>query len=172
MVAYFRNPKMTTRNFYRLAIASGLLSLLAACGGGSENDSTPVVDASTDTAQQAAFATSLIGGLKALNTYGGLTSAGFIDLFDKDFLDAGYTKTEVQANLAQEATALAVAPELSSFPIAMLSNVTITGCNAANICTLTGTVTNTDVDTTAITFTIQVKYSNGKFTLYGDQLNA
>ena len=163
---------INARQLYRTALASSLLGLLTACGGGSDGDPVPVTTAATDTVKQAAFAADLTGGLSALGTYGGLTSASFVDLFDDAFLDAGYTKSEVRGNLAQEATAVTIAPDLSSFPMAMLSAVSISDCSASGICTLTGTLTNSDADTTAVTFTTQVKYVNGKFTLYGDQKSA
>ncbi|NBT77947.1 MAG: hypothetical protein EBT04_05740, partial [Betaproteobacteria bacterium] len=102
-------------------------------------------------------------------SFSGLTSSGFVDLFDDAFLDAGYTKQALKDNLTQESFAVAVAADLSSFPVAALSGVTVAGCDANGVCTLTATVTNTDVDTTTTTYTIPVKFSSGKVRLYGDQ---
>ena len=157
---------MTARQTLRLATAGALVSLLAACGGdsGGSASNTP-----GDTTQQSTFITAYTNGLKALNTYTGLVSSSFVDLFSDTFLDAGYTKAQVRDNLAAEAVATAVAPDLSLVPMVNLSNVTITNCNAANVCTMTATATNADVDTTAVTFTTQVQYINGKYQLFGDQ---
>jgi hypothetical protein len=47
--------------------------------------------------------------------------------------------------------------------------VTISGCDAANVCTLTATLTNADADTTTVSFTTRVSFSNNKFRLLGDQ---
>jgi hypothetical protein len=67
---------------------------------------------------------------------------------------------------------MAATPELMPFPLVNLSDVAISNCDTANVCTLTATATNSDVDTTAVTFTTKVKYSNGKFRLFGDQQGA
>ena len=108
-------------------------------------------------------------GLAALNTYEGLTSTAFIDLFDEAFLDAGYTKAQVRSNLAQEAVAMATAPELSGFPKASLSAVTIADCDAAATCSVTATFSNGDADTTSVTVTNRLKLIDGKYRLFGDQ---
>jgi hypothetical protein len=161
---------------FRLLLAGSLLAVLTACGGGSDGGGQaffplPSGGASTDTSQQAAaFATDYGSGLAALNSYSGLTNTAFLNNFDDTFLDAGYTKPQVSDAMAQEAAAvLLFSTQLSSFPSVKLSAVTITGCNAANVCTLTATLTNTDVDTTAVTFTTQLSYVGGKFRLLGDQ---
>jgi hypothetical protein len=158
---------MHARHFLHLSVAGSLLAVLAACG---DSDSDPA--ASTDATQQAAFASDYGTALAALGSYGGLTNAALVEQFDDAFLDAGYTKGQLRDNLAQEAAAVAVAPDLSSFPMARLSNVTIGDCDAAGVCTLNATLTNADADTTAVTFTTQVKYGNGRFRLYGDQKSA
>jgi lipopolysaccharide export system protein LptA len=56
--------------------------------------------------------------------------------------------------------------------MASLSEVSIDACDANNVCTLTGTLTNSDADTTSVTFTTQVKITDGKVRLYGDQLSS
>ena len=161
---------------FRLLLAGSLLAVLTACGGGSDGGGQaffplPSGGASNDTSQQAAaFATDYGSGLAALNSYSGLTNTAFLNNFDDTFLDAGYSKPQVRDAMAQEAAAvLLFSTQLSSFPSVKLSAVTITGCNAANVCTLTATLTNTDVDTTAVTFTTQLSYVGGKFRLLGDQ---
>jgi hypothetical protein len=151
-------------------VVSGLVALLGACGGGSNAPST---DTATNADKQNTFIADYTNGLKVLNTYAGLTSTVFVDLFDATFLDAGNTKPLVSASLAQEAAAAAASPDLPSFPMAGLSTASISACDASNVCTLTGTLSNNDVDTsvdntTSIIFTSRVKYSDGKFRLLGD----
>ncbi|MDP9899123.1 hypothetical protein [Variovorax ginsengisoli] len=160
--------------------ASSLLAMLAACGGGSDYhaSNTPAPSGSpaaspNDSARQASFATDYGSGLAALNTYGGLTNAAFVDNFDDTFVDAGYAKAQVREALTQEAAALLLfSTELSSFPAVKLSAVTINGCDSKNVCTLSATLTNTDVDTTSVTFTTRLSFSGGKFRLLGDQKQA
>ena len=168
---------MYVHSSLRVALAGGLLALLAACDDDSSSSSTPApapAPASTapTAAQQTAFATDYTGGVNALGGYSGLTSTAFVDNFDDAFLDAGYTKAQVRDNLAQEAAASAISPDLSSFPTGQLSDMAITNCDASGVCTLTATLTNSDADATAVTFTTQVKISNGKVRLYGDQKTA
>jgi hypothetical protein len=152
----------------QITLAVGLISLLAACGGDSSTTSEST-SATPSADQVTAFTNSYNTGVTGLKSFSGLTSAGFIDLFDDAFLDAGYTKQALKDNLTQESFAVAVAADLSSFPVAALSGVTVDGCNASGVCTLTATVTNTDVDTTTTTYSIPVKFSGGKVRLYGDQ---
>jgi len=159
---------MKIRNTVQLTLAAGLLSLLTACGDDSTTTPTSTSTAPT-TEQVATFTSSYNGGVAALKTFSGLTSSGFVDLFDDAFLDAGYTKQELKDNLTQESFAVAVAADLSSFPVATISGVTVSGCGTNGVCTLTATVTNADVDTTTTTYTIPVKFSSGKVRLYGDQ---
>lgn len=166
---------------FRFLLAGSLLALVAACGGGGGGGQAVFFPPSTsgngtngsqaDPAQQAAaFATDYGTGLAALGSYGGLTNAAFLDNFDSSFLDAGYTKAQVRDALAQEAAAMLLfSTELSSFPAVKLSGVTLSGCTAANVCTLTATLTNTDVDTTSVTFTTQLSFVGGKLRLLGDQ---
>ncbi len=160
---------------FRFLLASSMLALLAACGGGGDDNVATTPPTTTgaspnDSARQAAFATDYGTGLASLNTYGGLTSTAFLDNYDDAFLDSGYSKAQVRDALTQEAAALLLfSTELSSFPAVKLSAVTINGCDAANVCTLTATLTNTDVDTTSVSFTTRLSFTGGKFRLLGDQ---
>jgi hypothetical protein len=164
----------TRSSSLRLTVVAGLLAALAACGDGNDpivTGTTPPTGGSSTTltaAQQSAFVSDYGNGVAALNTYAGLTSTSFLDLFDDGFLDAGYNKPSLRANLAQEATARSTTPDLA-FPGVTLSGMTISNCNAAGVCTLTATVTNADVDSTATTFTTLVKLQDGKVRVYGDQ---
>jgi hypothetical protein len=148
-----------------------VLALLAACGGGGDGggSAAPSAGAAPTENDKAVFATNFGAGLNALKTYAGQTSAAFLDLFDDAFLDAGYTKAQLRNNLSQEAAATALGVDVSSFPGVTLSAVTITACDAANVCTLTATLTNADADTTTVSFTTRVSFSNSKFRLLGDQ---
>jgi len=161
---------MNARSICRGAVVSGLAALLGACGGGSD---APNTDVATNADKQSSFVADYTQGLKALNAYAGLASASFADLFDAAFLDAGNTKSLVSTSLAEEAIAMAASPDLPSFPMAELSIASISACDSSNVCTLTGTLSNNDVDasadnTTSISFTTRVKYSGGKFRLLGD----
>lgn len=160
---------MKPHQFYKCVTVLAALSLVAACGGGDDaavvTPAPVVVTNPTDTVLSSTYA----AGLAALNTFSGLTSASFLDLFDDTFKDAGYTKAQVRDSLQQESIAVTVSPETSLFPMVRLSNATITGCDAAGICTFTATVTNSDVDTVSTTFVISVKNTAGKYRLLGDQ---
>jgi len=165
-----RAQEMNERLSCRVAAVCGLVAMLGACGGGSDAPST---DVASNVDKQNTFVSDYTQGLKTLSAYAGLASASFLDLFDATFLDAGNTKPLVSASLAQEAVAMAASPDLPSFPMAALSAASISACDSSNVCTLTGTLSNNDVDasvdnTTAITFTTRVKYSDGKFRLLGD----
>ena len=162
---------MNERSIRRVVAACGLAALLSACGGGS--DAPPSTDVASNVDKQNTFIADYTKGLMVINTYVGLTSASFLDLFDVSFLDGGNTKPLLGASFAQEAMAMAASPDLPSFPMAALSTASISACDSSNVCTLTGTLSNNDVDTsadntTAITFTTRVKYSDGKFRLLGD----
>jgi len=158
---------------FRFLLASSVLAALAACGGGGDDDVAttppPAVATPNDATRQAQFATDYASGLAALNTYGGLTNPAFVDNFDDAFLDNGYSKAQVRDALSQEAAAQLLFPtQLSSFPAVRLSAVTIGACDAANVCTLNATLTNSDVDTTAVAFATRVVFVGGKFRLLGD----
>lgn len=158
---------MNARSFHRLLATAGLVSMLAACGGG---DSAPAPVVAPDLGPaRTAFGNDFARGLAALGTYEGLTSTAFIDLFDEAFLDAGYTKGQLRSNLAQDAVAMATAPELSGFPKGIVSAVTIADCDAASICSVTATFSNADADATAVTVTSRLKLIDGKYRLFGDQ---
>jgi len=170
-----RAQKMNERSIRRVVAACGLAALLSACGGGSDITAPPPpsTDVASNVDKQNTFIADYTKGLMVINTYVGLTSASFLDLFDVSFLDGGNTKPLLGASFAQEAMAMAASPDLPSFPMAALSTASISACDSSNVCTLTGTLSNNDVDTsadntTAITFTTRVKYSDGKFRLLGD----
>jgi hypothetical protein len=45
----------------------------------------------------------------------------------------------------------------------------LTGCDTKDICTLTGTLTNSDADITSVEFSTKVLVMSGVAYLYGDQ---
>jgi hypothetical protein len=157
-----------TRSLVAVCLASGL----AACGGG--GDSSPAVSTvpAIDAAAVSTLNSSFNSGLVALTTYAGLQNTALFDLFAATFLDAGSTKAMVQSNLSQDAIALATTADMISFPGLAFSNAVVSNCNASNVCTLTGTLTNKDADVTEASFSTQVLYSNGKYLLLGDQASS
>jgi len=163
---------MNAPKFLKLALAGSLISLLAACGGGGD-------DFTSDTDAQSSFISAYNSGLGTLGSVAGLASSSFRDLFDAAYTDSGMTRAAVVAALDSDAAALKEVPDLQAFPIAQLSKASISNCNTATkICTLTGTLTNSDADPTGadasavteVTFSTQVRYdASGKFRLLGDQ---
>jgi len=134
-------------------------SLLAACGGGDGGQTS-----------QELFASKMNSAFSRLGSWEGLSSASVIDLFDADYLDSGTFKSDVKAALDRNTAALTDAPELSLFPLANVSNVSVSDCDGNNNCTLSGTLTNTDADTTEVRFSTKVKSVNGVYYFFGDQL--
>jgi hypothetical protein len=140
---------------------------LAACGGGGSNQA----DNPPPSAAISTFSAAYTAGVAALNSAAGLASAAFVDLFDTSFLDSSRTKTAISAALSAEAAAAQVSPDLPAFPQVAMSNVSLSDCAYvvdAIVCTMTATLTNSDVDTTAVTFTTKVRYTD-KVRLLGDQ---
>lgn len=147
-------------------VLSALLTL-GACGGGSSGGSGTGFDSLLVFANT--FASQYTGGLSSLNTSTGLNSKVVPDLFDARYLDGGFSKADLSAALASNAQALGASPELSLFPVAGITNVTLSGCDSNGICTLNATLTNSDVDTTTVNFSTKVAIVNGQVYLYGDQ---
>jgi hypothetical protein len=147
----------TPRVFSSSIIFSAVLAI-SACGGSTFN----VQEAATQ------FAASLTSGLAALTGASGLNSKALPDLFADKFLDGGYTKADVVNTLTANSKALETAPELSLFPLAAITNTTITGCDNS-ICTLNGTLTNSDADTTSVDFSTKVIVIGNAIYFYGDQ---
>lgn len=163
---------MNAPKFLKLAVAGSLISLLAACGGGGD-------DFTSDTDAQSSFISSYSSGLDTLGSLAGLASGTFRNLFDAGYTDSGMTKAAVVAALDSDVAALKEVPDFQAFPIAKLSQASISNCDTATkICTLTGTLRNSDADPTGadasavteVTFTTQVRYGDdSKVRLLGDQ---
>ena len=148
--------------FYRIplfAIVASAVAILSACGGG---------DGSGDNATTS-FTSKFNAGLSALGASSGLTSMAVAEVFDAKYLDMGFTKTDLLAALSATSQALGTSSELSLFPMAQVTNATLTSCDTNDICTLNATLTNSDVDTTSVDFTTKVKVVSGVVYLYGDQ---
>ena len=137
------------------SLAISLAVSLAACGGGSDKTGAAV---STFNAT-----------LSNLSNVAGLSSPATLASFDASYMDAGYTRAMLVAELAANADALQTNPDLSLFPGGTLSNVVIAGCDIKNVCTMTATLTNSDADVTAVDFSTKVVLSNGTYLLLGDQ---
>lgn len=163
---------MNVPKLLKVAFVGSLISMLAACGGGDG-------DVTNDTAARTDFISSYTAGLDTLGSYGGLVSVAFRNLFDSGFAEGGVTNSQVTAALDGEAYALQASPDVPAFPMAKLSKASIDNCDAVTkICTLTGTLGNSDADPTGadasavteVTFTTQVRYGDdSKIRLLGDQ---
>lgn len=143
------------------SLCAGILLGLNGCGGG---DSSPT---SIET-----FKSAYASSLAALNSPAVLAGASVQDLFDTKFLDSGFTRADIVAALNSEGSAIQNASDYSSIPQVTLVNATVSDCVSGPeyLCTLTGTLTNGDADTTSIPFTTKLRFADGKLRLYGDQL--
>jgi hypothetical protein len=152
--------------FRNLAGGIALAAALSACGGGNDGVAP---EPSPSPAAISSFATVYASALAGTASFAGLNSGVLADQFDGAFLDGGIAKADVMAAIQAEAQAAAVSPDFPGFAQVALSGVTVTNCDTATqVCTLTGTLTNSDADTTSVSFTTQVKMTD-KVRLYGDQ---
>jgi hypothetical protein len=144
----------------KLALASAAVAMatLAACGGGGGGESLDET-----------FVRDYGSALAGTSTPAGLGSTSLKQSFDDKFLDAGYTKADVVANLDQDAQALSANADYSLFPQLTLADASVGNCGTDNVCTLTGTLTNNDADATSVPISVRVLLSNGGYRLYGDQ---
>jgi hypothetical protein len=162
---------MNSRQLSRISFYGLALTLLAACGG--DDDGPASASAGLSSPERlGAFVDRYNAGLGALATATGLADPGFTDLYDERYLDAGQNKQQVRDALAQEAAAQANGSGLpvAVFPAATLADAAVSDCDEASAtCTLTATVVNSDADVTRAPFTTRLRFSDGKFRLYGDQ---
>lgn len=149
----------TKRVFSSSLVLSAMLTLIA-CGG---NNSPSLEDAATD------LSTKIGTYLSELTSSAGFNTKNLPNLFAEKFLDGGFTKADLVNSLTANSTALESNPELSLFPIATVTNAKLSGCDSNNICTLNGTLTNSDADTTSVEFSTKVLVSLGVVYFYGDQ---
>jgi len=148
-----------------MAVAGLLVAGLTGCGGGGSSDP----NASVSSGPAAALVVNYASGLAALNSKQGLQSTTFANLFSSTFLDAGYTRAQLTDNLAKDAASLDGAAAVSLFPNVTLTKTSLDCPAGSNICTLTGTLANSDADLTEATFSTQVINNNGTYQLLGDQ---
>jgi hypothetical protein len=151
---------MISKRVFSSSIVLSALLTLSACGGGSTTIDLQAT--ATD------FSAKVSSSLSALTSSAGLKSQALLDLFDEKFLDGGYTKAALVDLLGINSTTLGTNPELSLFPMATVSNAKVT-CGDTNICTLTGTLTNSDADTTSVDFSTKVLVNTRGVFFYGDQ---
>ena len=151
---------MFTKRVFSSSIVLSAVLTLSACGGGSTT--IDLQAAATE------FSAKISSSLSALTTSAGLKSQALLDLFDDKFLDGGFTRADLVNLLGTNSTELATNPELSLFPMATVTNAKVT-CGDTNICTLSGTLTNSDADTTSVDFSTKVLVNTRGVFFYGDQ---
>lgn len=147
------------RKLNGFSLVISMTVVLAACGGGSVNLALAAQ----------ATASALNATLGNLSTVAGLSSPATVSSLDAGFIDSGYSRAMLVADLAANAEALKNDPDFSLFPGGTLSNVVIANCDVKDVCTMTARLTNSDADETAVDFSTKVKYSNGAYLLLGDQ---
>jgi hypothetical protein len=151
---------MITQRFFPSSIMLSAVLALSACGGTSSFNADNAANE---------FSTKITSYLSALTSSAGLTSNALTDLFAAKYLDGGFTKTDLTNSLTANTTALGTSPELSLFPLATVTNSKLSGCDSSGICTLSGTLTNSDADTTSVDFTTKVIVIANVIYFYGDQ---
>ena len=159
MTLVFRAPS----GVYRLVTGFLLSAMLSACGGGT--DAAAISFASN-------FSNSVDRLISGLGSVAGLQDTSVLTLFDAKYLDTGYNKATLAADMASNGAALAANSDLSLFPSATVSNIVISSCDAQNVCVMTGTLINTDADVTQVNFTTKVISTGSGYVFYGDQSNS
>jgi hypothetical protein len=151
------------KNLLKMSAAMSLvIASVTACGGGSDT----FVDTRTT------FTSAFTSSIAALTTAAGLQGNTFLDLVDSSFLDGGYTKAQMADNISKDAASLTGATAVSLFPGVNITNPQITCGASTTICTFSGTIVNSDADTTETTFSTPVIFNNGAFRLSGDQASS
>jgi len=144
-----RSVKLSTS----VAVVSAAVSLLAACGGGS------------DAASPSALASGLLSSLGIFSVTPTNYSV-FTGLMDANYKQDGLTSADVTAILAADATAI---PNDVSFPRVSFTNPVISNCNVSNVCDLSVTAINADADSISVPMTLRVIGTASGYKLYGDQ---
>lgn len=147
---------MSTKNLW---LSAGLTIVaaagLAACGGSDGPDAV-------------AGATSYANAIAQMNSATGVTSPALQEALAAGYLDSGMTRAQVLDALGKDAAGFGSA-DYSGLPLTSLTDVAVTACSPSNVCTLTGTLTNSDADTTAVPFSTQIVLENGTYRVLGDQ---
>lgn len=147
---------MTLHRIPLLVIGASAVMALAACGSSGDPEPETLVSKWNTV-------------LASLGTSSGLASPAVTNVVEQNFLDMGTTRADVLTALSQTSQALSANAELSLFPAMQVSNAKLSNCDGNGVCTLNATLTNADVDSTAIDFTTKVKIVSGVAYLYGDQ---
>lgn len=147
---------MRKENNLRALVGLAAAALLSACGGGGGDDAGAGIPA-------------LPTVLAQLNTSAGLTDPAVARAYDESYLDAGQNKSQVLDALTRDADNLSADPSYSLFPQVALTDTALTDCDAQNVCTLTGTLHNTDADETTVPFSTKVVRVGSAYRLLGDQ---
>lgn len=156
---------------------TGLACVLAlsACGGSGGSGNSVISAQGVSIAQTDEFRSAYSTSLDGTGNSAVVGGAGFQDLFDSTFLDGGFTRADIVAALTGEASALPAAATTghSGVPKVSLSDVVVSNCNyvsdGVSTCSLTASVTNSDVDKTVATLSSTLRLSGGKLRLTGDR---
>lgn len=154
---------MISKRVFSSSLILSTVLTLSACGGNGASGTLNLETVAAD------FSSKVSSVLAEISSMAGLNSKSLPNLFDEKFLDGGLTKAEIVNSLTANATALGTNPELSLFPMAAVTNAKLSGCDTKDICTLTGTLTNTDADTTTVDFSTKVLVNTSGVYFYGDQ---
>ena len=156
-------------HLFRVSGSVAAVLLVAACGGGDGVSSPPANPLAVTDADVSAFVSSYKDASGSLEK---LASSAFADSIDDGFLDSGYTKAQLQANLAADKSAVVAAnltPDAAFALIAVNAGVQSQCSDTTGICQLTVTYMNPAPDLTTSTDMVQVRKSGGKLRLFGDQ---
>ena len=156
-------------HLFRVSGSVTAILLVAACGGGDSISSPPANPLAVTQADVSAFVSNYKDASGSLEK---LASPAFADTIDDGFLDSGYTKAQLQANLAADTSAVNASSLMAdtAFPlIAVDSGVQSQCSDSTGICQLTVTYVNPAPDLTTTTDMVQVRKSGGKLRLFGDQ---
>ena len=156
-------------HLFRVSSSVAAILLVAACGGGDSISSPPANPLAVTQADVLAFVSRYKEASASLEK---LASPAFADTIDDGFLDGGYTKMQLQDNLAADISAVNASSLMAdaAFPlIAVDSGVQSQCSDSTGICQLTVTYVNPAPDLTTTTDMVQVRKSGGKLRLFGDQ---
>jgi hypothetical protein len=160
---------MNNLRLFGIATAAMLLMNLNGCGN--DDDASP---SPSPTAATPAVVNEFVSSYKAAAlSVKGVSDPAFADLVDDAYLDGGYTKAKLKADVALDiASTQGATPEIdadSTFPLIAIESAALGTCDSGGVCLLTVNYANPAPDLTKSVDVVQVKVSNGKMRLYGDQ---
>ena len=156
-------------HLFQVSSSVAAVLLVVACGGGDSISSAPVNPLAVTQADVSAFVSSYKDASGSLEK---LASPAFADTIDDGFLDSGYTKAQLQANLAADTSAVTASSLMANaaFPLITVDSGVQSQCSdSTGVCQLTVTYVNPAPDLTTTTDMVQVRKSGGKLRLFGDQ---